>query len=300
MQVLDAPGGGQEVGVGVLRGDAALDGVAARTHGPARQRHRLAGRDAELLAHDVHAVHHLRNRVLDLEPGVHLEEVELALLVEQELDRSRAQVPHGLGRLYRCLAHAQPQIQIHGRRGGFLDQLLMPPLHRALALAEVDRVAEPVGEHLNLHVARPIHEVLHVDGVVAERRFCLRRSLLEPLAHLFGVAGDAHSLAAAPRSGLEQHRVADLVGRRHGRVGVARRFRGARHDRHPGPGHAPPGLGLLAHHADGIGRRPDPREPRLLHRFGEVRLLCEEAVPRVDRVGFGCARRLEQPLHAEV
>ena len=38
--------------------------------------------------HQVDAGHHLGDRMLDLQPRVHLEEVEAAVLVEQELDRA--------------------------------------------------------------------------------------------------------------------------------------------------------------------------------------------------------------------
>ena len=49
------------------------------------ERQRLAGRDPDLLGDEVEPGHHLGDRVLDLEPGVHLEEEEVAVLVE-ELD----------------------------------------------------------------------------------------------------------------------------------------------------------------------------------------------------------------------
>ena len=36
-----------------------------------------AGGDADLLAHQIDAAHHLGHRVLDLQPGVHFDEREL-------------------------------------------------------------------------------------------------------------------------------------------------------------------------------------------------------------------------------
>ena len=48
----------------------------------------LAARDANLPVHQIDAGHHLGDRMLDLQPRVHLEEVEAAVLVEQELDRA--------------------------------------------------------------------------------------------------------------------------------------------------------------------------------------------------------------------
>ena len=64
------------------------------------------------------------------------------------------------------------------RRRRFLDDLLVAALHRAVALAEVDRVALAVGEHLDLDVARVLEELLHVDQVVAERGLRLRTCVI--------------------------------------------------------------------------------------------------------------------------
>ena len=46
----------------------------------------------------------------------------------------------------------------------------MPSLDRAVALAQVDQVAEAVAEHLNLDVARAGDQSFQDQGVVAERR----------------------------------------------------------------------------------------------------------------------------------
>ena len=53
-----------------------------------REAQRLAGGDAQLLAHEVEAGDQLRDRVLDLQARVDLDEVEVAVAVEQELDRA--------------------------------------------------------------------------------------------------------------------------------------------------------------------------------------------------------------------
>ena len=64
----------------------------------------LAAGDADLLAHEVDAGDHLGHRMLDLEPGVHLDEVEFAILVE-ELDRAGAAIAHVGHRLGDDAAH---------------------------------------------------------------------------------------------------------------------------------------------------------------------------------------------------
>ena len=56
-----------------------------------RERQLLAGGDHQLLAHQVDAGDHLGDRMLDLDAGVHLDEVEAAVLV-QELERAGAAI----------------------------------------------------------------------------------------------------------------------------------------------------------------------------------------------------------------
>ena len=69
------------------------------------QRQRLAGGDAQLPLDQIEAGDHLGHRMLDLQPRVHLHEVEAAVGMGDELDRARADVADRLRRLDRGLAH---------------------------------------------------------------------------------------------------------------------------------------------------------------------------------------------------
>jgi len=83
----------QKARIRVLGADTALDGVSTRGDQPIGvQRQRLAARDANLPLHQVDAGHQLRDAVLDLQACVHLEKVEPAVGVEQELDGSGVDV----------------------------------------------------------------------------------------------------------------------------------------------------------------------------------------------------------------
>ncbi len=83
----DPPRGGQERAHDVLRVDPTFDRVAAELDLPLSHGKRLAGRDPDLLAHDVDAGDRLGDGVLDLHARVHLEEVVGAVSVEEALDR---------------------------------------------------------------------------------------------------------------------------------------------------------------------------------------------------------------------
>jgi hypothetical protein len=75
-------------------------------------------------------------------------------------------------------------------------------LDGALALAQVQRVAVAVGQQLDLDVARPLQELLHVHRAVAERGLRLVAGRLEGALDLVLARHDAHPLPAPARRGL--------------------------------------------------------------------------------------------------
>ena len=79
-------------------------------------------------------------------------------------------------------AHLAAHLLGQRRRRRLLDQLLVPALDRALALAEVDDVAVVIAEDLELDVARRLDVLLDVDVADAERRLGLALRGLAALA----------------------------------------------------------------------------------------------------------------------
>ena len=128
----------------------------------------LAAGHPQLPLDQIQAGDHFSHRMLDLQPGIHLHEVEGAAGIHDEFDRTGADIADRAGRRHCGLSHgaalgfAQP-----GRRG-FFDDLLMASLHRAVALEEIDGVAVHVGKHLNLDMARAGGVFLDQYRIVAE------------------------------------------------------------------------------------------------------------------------------------
>ena len=85
------PGVGTKPRAGVLGVDAELEGVAVRS-GVLAERQRLAGGDPEHLPDQVDPRGLLGDRVLDLEPGVHLEERQGAVAADEVLHGPSADV----------------------------------------------------------------------------------------------------------------------------------------------------------------------------------------------------------------
>ena len=167
---------GQEVAVGVFGVDAAFDRPALELHVVLLDRELFAGGDADHLLDEVEAGDEFGHRMLDLQARVHFEEEEIAVLVDDEFDRARAFVFHGLGQRHGLRAHGGARLLVEEGRRRFFDHLLMAALDRAFALAQMDDVAVLVAQHLDFDVARLGDVFFDEQAVVAERglRFVLR------------------------------------------------------------------------------------------------------------------------------
>ncbi len=108
-----------------------------------RRRHRSfsPGGDANLRLDQIHARDHFRDRMLDLNARVHLDEVEIAGFFAQKLNRAGARIADFLQRLDDLRADALPGRCVERGRRRFLEKFLMAALERAFAFAEMDHVA---------------------------------------------------------------------------------------------------------------------------------------------------------------
>ncbi len=79
--------------------------------------------------------------MLHLQAGIHLHEVELLALVDQELDGARAHIADRARRRDGGLRHCCAHLVAQTRRRRFLDDFLMPALHRAIAIEQTDDAA---------------------------------------------------------------------------------------------------------------------------------------------------------------
>ena len=146
----------------------------------------------------------------------------------------------------------------------------------------IARVA--VAQHLHLDVARAADVALEVDRGVAEAGLRLGARLRQQRRQAVEILDDLHAAPAAARRGLDDHRQADALDRLLG-VAVGLDDAGAGQDGHAGRAHELPRRDLVAHAAHHLGLRADPVQAAALHHLGEVGVLGQEAVARVDRVG---------------
>ena len=100
--------------------------------------------------------------------GIHLEEVEIAVCIKQELDGAGVGVIYGGSQSQGGAFEARSDLRGDGHRGSLLDDLLEATLDGALPLPEAQQVAVRIADDLHLDVPRPDDVLFEDNGVVPE------------------------------------------------------------------------------------------------------------------------------------
>ena len=293
-EVADGAGRRGESVLGVLGGEAGLDGVA-RGGWVDRVRHDLvaehvgqgaAHRHVQLELDDVDAGDGLGDGVLDLEPGVDLHEGQDVLRgVVEELHGARVDVARRAREVGGAAAQQPVLLGVERGGGGLLEDLLVAPLHAAVADPERDDAAVRVGDDLHLDVAPAAHRALEEDGAVPGGALALGGGTREGVLEVLGTGHVPDAPAPAAGGGLDHEREADLLGGLRGGLGVG--------DGPAAPGrhrdaHAlgdPLGLDLVPEPLHGLRARAHERDPEALAEGGELGALGDEAPAGPDGVG---------------
>ena len=302
--------GGLAIGgerAGALRHDPRLDREPARVSdgllvGDADRREGVAGGDPELRLDEVQSQDLLGDRVLDLDAWIAFdEEVPAALGVDQELHRAGILVSGGAREGHGIGEDALAQRVVEVGRGRHLDHLLVAQLDRAVALEEVHDVALAVAQDLDLDVARPRHDLLEEDRVVAEGRLGFALAARERLVHLARRRHDAHAAPAAAGRRLQHHRIADRLRDSPWPSALEASAPGA-----PGTTGMPcfsakaRACDLVAEQREGGGRGTDEAQALGPAALGEFGILREEAVAGMDAVGAALLGRRDDRLDVEI
>ena len=195
--------------VRILGVDPAFDRVAAAHDVALPERELLAGRDADLLLHDVDAGDHLGHRMLDLDARVHLDEEELVVLV-QELERAGAAIADLAARFGAALADARQRAQRLIPGAGASSMIFW--WRRCIEQSRSNRYTAFLCSSASTWISmwRGLsEELLHVHGRIAERRLRLGARQRHGRQQRRLGMHDAHAAAAAAAGRLDDHRIAD-------------------------------------------------------------------------------------------
>ena len=238
--------------------------------------------------------------MLHLEPRVDLQEIELARLVEEELHRPGIHISGGLGGGDRRLSHGLPEGRGERRRGRLFDDLLVAALDGTFPLQEVDHVSLPVGQDLEFDMAGLLEILLQVDIAVSEGAPGFACGREGGLPEFTRGPHDPHPLPAAAGRGLDDDRIADLLGLAGQDVGIRLGLHHAGDDRDVAFDHDPPRDGLVPQVADGPAGRADEDHPLLLAPLRKEGILRQKPVAGMDGLGAGLFGRCHDAFDVEV
>ncbi|CAM5573957.1 hypothetical protein SALBM311S_07891 [Streptomyces alboniger] len=193
--------------------------------------------------------------MFDLEAGVHLQEVGLAV-GDQELDRAGAGVVHSAGGAYGQGVQFPGELLGESGCRGLLDHLLVAALEGAVPGAQGPDRAVRVGEDLHLDVPAALHIRLDEHLAVPEGARGFGAGALQGGVQLVESAHDTHAAPPAARGRLHEY----------GQVGLGG----------PGQGRDPHqllGARLGRHRLDRLRGRADPDQARVEDGTGEVGVL---------------------------
>src|SRR6266852_1750684 len=133
--------------------------------------------------------------------------------VDQEFEGADVVIAHRFGQSDSCGGESGAQARWQSRRRCDLDQLLIPSLEAALALAEVAYPAGPVTHDLYFEVSGARDQLLDIHVAVAEGLSRLRLTAGVGLPDLLGMKYRPHAAAATARHRLDHHRSTVAQGR---------------------------------------------------------------------------------------
>lgn len=202
----------EELSGWVLSVHSVLDGVTVDLDVRLLESQRISSSDEDLLLNKIDTGDLLGDGMFHLEAGVHFEEVEILVLVDQEFNGTSALVTASFSEGNSLGSHLVTGLRVEEGRGSLLDNLLVTSLHRALTLGHVNVVSMLITKDLILDVLGLLDVFLNENSAITEGGDSLITRDLEALDSFLVVEGNTHTLATTASGGLDHHGIADLVG----------------------------------------------------------------------------------------
>ena len=238
--------------------------------------------------------------MLDLKARVHFKKIEIALGIDDELDRPGRAIADGACQRHRLFAHFRARHLIEKRAWAFLQYFLVAALDRTFALAQIQHLAVAVGQHLDFDVARAFDVFFDEHAVVAEACLGFTHGARESVANLGVGARDPHALAAAAGRRLQHHRIADALCDAHRFLGVGDRLGMAGDRADAGRLGEALRFDLVAHRLDRLGRGADEHDVAARKLAREAGVLRQETITRMDRARAALFGGNDDLVHVEI
>ena len=298
---------GNKITLGVLRRDAALQRMGSDSdlalwrHAAFCRTDAGAGRDPDLRLHQIDAGRAFSHRMLDLDTGIDLDEVEPpGLCVLQKLHGAGVDVLRRAADRECRLAQFRPLCIVEEYRGRTLNDFLVATLHRAVALIQMHELAVGVAEYLHLHVPCLPHELLEIHLIVTEGGLGFSTRKRQQLRELRVALDDTHTSPAASPARLQHHWITNTGGEAHALGKFLRQRRRRWHDRHSRLNGEIACGDLVAQRPHGLGPRSDECESRSGTTQRELRILGQEPVAGMNCIDTRLTRDAQDVLDVQI
>ena len=155
--------------------------------------------------------------MLDLDSGIHFEEIERAAFeINEELDGAGTAIRQPLSKLHRRIVDARTEILGEAGRRSFLDQFLIAALDGTITFSEMNDTAFPVAKNLNLHMAAARDEAFKVNSSIAKCGTRFGGGHIHRRGQILQTINSFHAAAASTADGFDQQRRPDFSSERHG------------------------------------------------------------------------------------
>ena len=254
----------------ILGGHAALDGIAVTGNVRLQRQCQLgavqrgSGRDEDLRAHEIDAGDLLGHRVLDLDAGVHLNEEPLFFIyIVEKLDRAGIVVANALSQAHSGIAEVAPNALVESHGGRDLDNLLVAPLHRAVALVQMQHISVAIAQNLHLNMLRPWNVFFEEDSGISKRPPGLALGFIQQVDQIFATRHHPHPTPATAKGRFDDQWKTHPLRDTQCLGAVAHRIFRARQRRHIQLLRQCPRGGLIAHRVEQLRVRSHKSDPRL-------------------------------------
>ena len=106
--------------------------------------------------------------MLDLQPRVHFQEIEILGAIHDEFDGAGAVIADRLGQRHGLSSHGGAGLFIQQWRRRFLDHFLVTALDGAFALTQMQHIAVAIADQLDFNVAWLADEFFNQQAAVTE------------------------------------------------------------------------------------------------------------------------------------
>ena len=246
----------------------------------------LAGRNGDLIFHNINARDIFRHGVLHLDSRVDFHKVVTAILVDQEFDRTSVAVLGVAQNIDRVGQDLRPRCGGQPFGGRNFDHFLVPPLDTAIAVPQVHHVAGTVAQTLDFNVTRLFDVLFNKAASVAKGRGGFVGGLGKLGGQIVGRGDDADATSATPHEGLDNDGKVTLVGwignPLGGLVGRGKGLFGSGHDGYVGLNGGIAGGRLVAKGTQILDSGSDKGDSGFFEGTGKLFVLGQESVTGMD------------------